>query len=126
MKAFGICHLGIQSSSVYEITWNKSGQLYSETSFSVKQKKLDKIMKKISSSRAVYEVNLHGASGTVPGPICADNMRVRQREQTSSIPGKSLNPRKESETKFKFTKFPVRKQEAIIDKDEGTSSGSVE
>lgn len=75
-------------------------------------------MKKISSSRAIYEVNLHGASGTVPGPIC--------REQTSSIPGKSLNPRKESETKFKFTKFPVRKQEAIIDKDEGTSSGSVE
>ena len=30
------------------------------------------------------------------------------------------------ETKFKFTKFPVRKLEAIIDKDAGTSSSSVE
>ncbi|CAH3157745.1 unnamed protein product, partial [Pocillopora meandrina] len=66
---------------------------------------------RISSSRAVYEVNLHGANGTVPEPICADNMRVRQREQTSSTPGKLLNPSKEGETKFKFTKFPVRKLE---------------
>lgn len=84
------------------------------------------MMKKIGSSRAVYEVNLHGANDTEPGPSYADNRRVRLREQTSPTPGKSLNPSKEDETKFKFTKFPVRKLEAIIDKDGGTSSSSVE
>ena len=45
---------------------------------------------RISSSRAVYEVNLHGANDTEPGPSYADNRRVRLREQTSPTPGKSL------------------------------------
>ena len=57
MKAFGICHLRLQSSSVYEITWNKSGQLYSETSFSVKQKKTRQNYEKVSFDQ-FYKIHI--------------------------------------------------------------------
>lgn len=83
------------------------------------------MMKKISNSRAVYEVNLHGDSGTAPGPNRKDNMKVRPNEEARSTQRKSLNPMKEGEKKFKFTRFPVRKQEAVNVEEESTSSASV-
>ena len=48
VKAFGICHLRLRSSSVYEITWNKSCQLYRETSFSGQAKKPTQNDEKVS------------------------------------------------------------------------------
>jgi len=71
-------------------------------------------MKKISHSRAVYEVNLSEEHETVPGSSPTGDIKARRQEE---MPGKtavvlSQSPRKEEEPKFKFTKFPVRNQEA--------------
>jgi len=71
-------------------------------------------MKKISHSRAVYEVNLSEEHESVPGSSPTGDIKARRQEE---MPGKtavvlSQSPRKEEEPKFKFTKFPVRNQEA--------------
>jgi len=66
------------------------------------------MMKKMGHSRAVYEVNV--TAQPAPGPSHADDTKVRRHEETP-IPATITNPRKEEHTKFKFTKFPVRKQD---------------
>ncbi|KAL9964219.1 hypothetical protein ACROYT_G027830 [Oculina patagonica] len=82
------------------------------------------MMKKIGHSRAVYEVNLAEDHESVPGPSHTDDTKVRRHEKMA-IPVKTMSPRKEEDPKFKFTKFPVRKQETKIPDDTCTANDAV-
>lgn len=59
----------------------------------------------------MYEINLSKDHGSVPGSTPTGDTKVRRQEEMP-IPLKTASPRKEEEPKFKFTKFPVRNQEA--------------
>ncbi|KAM7446130.1 hypothetical protein ABFA07_005479 [Porites harrisoni] len=83
-------------------------------------------MKKISHSRAVYEVNLNSStsfSGTNAG---VDVRKVAEHEETI-LPGSAtkMNPKKGGDIQFKFTKFPVRKSEETKQEDANLTTGVV-
>lgn len=68
------------------------------------------MMKKIGHSRGVYEVNLN-VGVSVSGPNRPEDTKAKPND-VMAIPSATTNPRRADDTKFKFTKFPVRKQEA--------------